>query len=123
MLFKSTERPTRRSREGKNMRVQVQVFDLYGRVRRVRRFSIGRDGIVVRFFGRLYCFWFRKAGAWSMRTPRQIAQRIDGGYVQDRDGKWWILNPQRGWVRVDTNGRAFKWYLTRHTKLRLKRPE
>lgn len=46
-------------------------------------------------------------------SPRgRWARRIwPGDFYQDHDGKWWLLSQQHGFVRANTNGRAFRFYL------------
>lgn len=37
-----------------------------------------------------------------------IARRVGAAfeYVQDTEGHWWTLNPQRGWAPVPSNSRG-----------------
>jgi hypothetical protein len=40
----------------------------------------------------------------------RFARRV-GPYAQDRDGAWFTLNPQRGWVPVPNTSRGLRSYL------------
>jgi hypothetical protein len=51
----------------------------------------------------------RKIREESRMKPK-IVKQIQGGYFQDSDGVWWDVNPQHGWQRVDTEGKAFRFY-------------
>lgn len=47
-----------------------------------------------------------------MKTqPPKFTRQIEGAYFQAVDGSWWLQNPQRGWLPVNENGRAFRFYL------------
>lgn len=45
---------------------------------------------------------------------KKITLQIRGGYFQNSAGVWFVLNPQRGYVPVDPNGRAFRAALAAH---------
>ena len=48
---------------------------------------------------------------------------IAGGYAQDREGAWWILSPQTGWVRVPNDSRALDRYRALALRHRLVKEE
>jgi hypothetical protein len=41
----------------------------------------------------------------------KILRQAPGGYFQMTDGTWWLLNQQLGWVRANTEGRVFRYYI------------
>ncbi len=50
--------------------------------------------------------------AKSNRQPEpKVARSIIHGYVQDTNGDWWLMNAQRGWVRVEPTSRGLRYAL------------
>lgn len=39
---------------------------------------------------------------------KTLQRRMCGGYYQDTKGVWWLWNSQRGWVKANTEGAAFR---------------
>jgi hypothetical protein len=51
----------------------------------------------------------------------KVIRTLKGGYRQDADGAWWILNPSRGFVPVPPNARALHFALLNALAVRHKR--